>query len=64
MHDLRVEVTDALTELPTLLARTRAALQIFQKSEELEQCSVDLYVATLEMLHHIIAFYCEKTSSE
>ena len=64
LHDLRTEVSDALAELPTLLGRTRMAMGIFRASDELRQCSAELYVATLAALQHIVNWYTEKATSK
>jgi len=64
MHDLRTDITDALSEIPVLLSKTRIALDIFQASDELRQCSVELYVATLAALEHILSWYNEKAGSK
>jgi hypothetical protein len=63
MHDLRIEIADALSEIPVLLSKTRIALDVFKASDELRQCSVELYIATLAALQHILEWYNEKAGS-
>jgi hypothetical protein len=63
LHELRTEITDTLMELPVLLQNTRKAAGLFTKSEELQKCSVELYVVTLGTLQHIVQWYTEKAAS-
>ena len=63
MHDLRVDISDALSDIPALLSKTRIALDVFKASDELRQGSIELYVATLAALQHILAWYSEKAAS-
>lgn len=53
-HELRSEVAVALEELPMLFLKTRTAMGIFKASKELRECGVELYVATLAALQHIV----------
>ncbi|EED16299.1 hypothetical protein TSTA_013970 [Talaromyces stipitatus ATCC 10500] len=60
LADLRCIISDTLTEIPVLLTCIHRALNIFEKSEELQQCSAALYIATIAVPHHIICWYKTK----
>ncbi|ODH33993.1 hypothetical protein ACO22_03216 [Paracoccidioides brasiliensis] len=60
LHDLRSDISDALAEIPTLIASTHKALGIFRTSNDLRRCSAALYSATIAALHLIVVWYKEK----
>ncbi|EEH10615.1 conserved hypothetical protein [Histoplasma capsulatum G186AR] len=63
MHDLRTDISDALTEIPLLMSSTHKALGIFRRSNDLRRSSAALYTATIAAVHHIVVWYKEKASS-
>ncbi|EGC45637.1 conserved hypothetical protein [Histoplasma capsulatum var. duboisii H88] len=62
LHDLRTDISDALTEIPLLISSTHKALGIFRRSNDLRRSSAALYTATIAALHHIVVWYKEKAS--
>lgn len=60
LNDLRDEIFRAIVEIPLRLSETKVLLQEFQKSEALQKCSLDLYVATLKVLGHVLYWYSVK----
>lgn len=62
LQDLREEICSAIVEIPYRLSETKVVLQEFQKSEALQKCSLDLYVATLKVLGHILCWYSMKAT--
>jgi hypothetical protein len=64
LKDLRTEITNVLEEIPYLISVTHKALGIFEKSNEVRSAAVDLYVATIATLEHIVRWYTEKAISE
>jgi hypothetical protein len=64
LEDLRTEIANALEEIPYLISITHKALGIFQKSDAVRSAAVDLYVATLAALEHIVRWYAEKATSK
>ncbi|KAK2752304.1 hypothetical protein FQN55_007344 [Onygenales sp. PD_40] len=62
LEDLRSDISDALAEIPILIATTHKAQGIFKQSDDLRQCSAELYLATITALHHIVKWYKEKAS--
>jgi hypothetical protein len=63
MNEVRTEIFQALEDIPDKLRRTQVVLQVFQRVEPLHNCSLELYVATLQMLAHIIYWYKSHASS-
>ncbi|KLU84871.1 hypothetical protein MAPG_03905 [Magnaporthiopsis poae ATCC 64411] len=64
LGELRGEISDALEELPNLFSVTSQAIAIFDSPKELEQCAVDLYVATLDALEHIVGWFTQKAAKK
>ncbi|QSS56288.1 hypothetical protein I7I53_04458 [Histoplasma capsulatum var. duboisii H88] len=64
LHDLRTDISDALTEIPLLISSTHKALGIFRRSNDLRRSSAALYTATIAALHHIVVWYKEKASKK
>lgn len=57
LNDLRDEIFRAIIEIPLRLRETQVLLQEFQKSKDLQKCSLDLYVATLKVLGHVLYWF-------
>ncbi|KAJ9149747.1 hypothetical protein NKR23_g4164 [Pleurostoma richardsiae] len=64
LEDLREEIYRALEELPSLLSITYRAVDIFTKSERLQEASIELYVATLGLLEHIVNWFTERAAKK
>lgn len=62
LHDLREEIFAAILEIPIRLSETQVLLQEFEKSKALQNCSLDLYVATLKVLGHVLCWYSIKAT--
>lgn len=60
LNDLREEIFRAIVEIPIQLSETKVLLEEFQKSGALQKCSLDLYVATLRVLGHVLYWYSMK----
>ena len=62
LHELREETFKAIVEIPLRISETKVLLEEFQKSEALQKCSLDLYVATLQVLGHVLSWYSMKAT--
>ena len=62
--DVRESIFDALAEIPVQLKNTKLVLKVFEKSQELHQCSSELYLSTLATLQHIVLWFQEKSTSK
>jgi hypothetical protein len=60
LNDLREETTDVLLSIPDLIGDTHLILEVYQTSDDLRRCSIELYESIIQVLGRIVTWYRER----